>query len=62
MHAHVRTFFGYLGKMRVLTRRFLLYFAQGVTEFSFLYVNQIYLICKISHSVGRIFVMLLDNR
>ena len=62
MQAHVRTFFGYLGKMRVLTRRFSLYYAQGVTEFSFLYVNQIYLICKISHSMGRIFVMLLDNR
>ena len=62
MHAHVRTFFGYLGKMLFLTRRFLLYYAQGVTEFSFLYVNQIYLICKISHSMGRIFVMLLDNR
>ena len=48
--------------MQVLTRRFLLYYAQGVTEFSFLYVNQIYLLCKITHSVGRIFVILSDNR
>ena len=48
--------------MQVSTRLFLLYYAQGITEFSFLYVNQIYLICMITHSMGRIFVILLDNR
>ena len=48
--------------MPVFTHRFLLYYAQGITEFSLLYVNQIYLICKITHSMGRIFVILLDNK